>query len=139
VTRGKYDGAEYVPEIDDPRLDNQHERVKAAMVDGRWRTLAEIERLTGDPPASISAQLRHLRKPRFGAWTIERQPRGDRSSGLFEYRLLAPKEDTPAPTKKMTLKQKYDALREQIEELEEENMYLYRRIEELEARLGRSD
>jgi hypothetical protein len=58
------------------------------MADGRWRTLAEIEAATGDPQASISAQLRHLRKRRFGSSVVERRPRGDRSAGLYEYALI---------------------------------------------------
>jgi len=32
--------------------------------------------------------LRHLRKDRFGSHVVEKQPRGDRSHGLFEYRLI---------------------------------------------------
>jgi len=31
-----------------------------------WLTLDELARLTHYPPASISAQLRHLRKPEYG-------------------------------------------------------------------------
>ncbi|KKL56177.1 hypothetical protein LCGC14_2247980, partial [marine sediment metagenome] len=46
--------------------------VQAARAD-LTETLCEIEDLTGDPPASISAQLRHLRKERFGAHTVERR------------------------------------------------------------------
>lgn len=61
------------------------------MIDGKFRTLSEIARETGDPEASISAQLRHLKKPRFGSYIIEKQRRGDRNQGLFEYRLLMPK------------------------------------------------
>jgi DNA-binding transcriptional regulator GbsR (MarR family) len=57
------------------------------MRDGRWRTLDEIARSTGDPHASISAQLRHLRKARFGEHTVDKRARGDRRQGLFEYRV----------------------------------------------------
>jgi hypothetical protein len=35
-----------------------------------WLTLDELAKLTHYPPASISAQLRDLRKPRFGAHTV---------------------------------------------------------------------
>jgi len=84
----KYAGSDYVPALDNARLDTQLERVKASMLDAQWRTLAEIASITGDPPASISAQLRHLRKPKFGSWTVEKRSRGERSRGLFEYRLL---------------------------------------------------
>ena len=62
------------------------------MIDHQWRTLREIESATGDAQASVSAQLRHLRKVRFGRYVVEKRPRGDRSLGLFEYRVLDPPE-----------------------------------------------
>jgi len=40
-----------------------------------WLTLDELAKLTHYPPASISAQLRHLRKPRFGAHTVVKRCR----------------------------------------------------------------
>ncbi len=79
-----FNGADYVPPRDDPRLGAQLERVYQAVKDGKWHTLAELEQKTGDPPASISAQLRHLRKPRFGSHTVERRHVG---GGLYQYRL----------------------------------------------------
>lgn len=85
--RPRFDGSDYVPAVDDVRLTGQVRRVFDLMRDGGWRTLAEIERATGDPAASISAQLRHLRKPRFGAHTVDKRARGDRVHGLWEYRL----------------------------------------------------
>lgn len=83
----RFDGADYKPSRDDPRLSGQIRRIYDLMLDGQWRTLAEIAATTGDPEASVSAQLRHLRKKRFGAHTVERQHRGDKSRGLYEYRL----------------------------------------------------
>jgi hypothetical protein len=86
-----FDGPEYVPERDWQRLTTQLGRVWSCMRDGQWRTLKEIAENTGDPEASISAQLRHLRKPRFGSHTVDRKHvRG----GLFKYRLL-PKASVP--------------------------------------------
>jgi hypothetical protein len=89
-----FNGPYYDPAKDDDRLTKQHDRIKSVMMDGAWRTLAEIEKLTGDPPASISAQLRHLRKERFGSWNVEVRSRGIRADGLYEYRLLPPTEDS---------------------------------------------
>jgi hypothetical protein len=89
MTVPQFNGSNYNPSVDHARLSKQHERVRDCMLDGVWRTLEEIAALTGDPPASVSAQLRHLRKPRFGSYTIEKRARGDRASGLFEYRLEA--------------------------------------------------
>lgn len=80
-----FNGPDYVPERDHARLSGQVKRVFDLMKDGVWRTLEEIEARTGDPSPSISAQLRHLRKQRFGSHTVEREYLGD---GLYRYRLL---------------------------------------------------
>ena len=40
-----------------------------------WLTLDELAKLTHYPPASISAQLRHMRKPRNGAYTVVKRCR----------------------------------------------------------------
>ena len=87
ATSYRFNGPSYDPTEDDGRLSRQIDRVFAAMRDGSWRTLSEIEGLTGDPPASISAQLRHLRKRRFGAHGVEKRHRGEPKNGLWEYKL----------------------------------------------------
>ena len=84
----RFNGSDYKPEQDDVRLKKQINRVYALMIDGKWRTLSEIAVLTGDPESSVSAQLRHLRKPRFGSFVVNKQSRGEREQGLFEYQLL---------------------------------------------------
>lgn len=83
----RFNGPDYVPEFDKARLTGQIERIYKTMIDGKWRTLEEIQAATGDPQASISAQLRHLRKERFGSHTVEKRRRGEPSHGLFEYKL----------------------------------------------------
>ena len=59
-----------------------------------WLTLDELARLTHYPPSSISAQLRHLRKPEFGGFKVEKRPRfagnilyGADFGTVWEYRL----------------------------------------------------
>lgn len=90
ILRGPhFNGPEYDPQHDHARLTGQILRVFSLMRDGVWRTLSEISDRTGDPAASVSAQLRHLRKPRFGSYMVERRARGDRNNGLFEYRVIA--------------------------------------------------
>src|SRR5438552_3057220 len=42
---------------------------------GTWLTLEELARITGYPAASISAQLRHLRKPRHGGFQLQKRCR----------------------------------------------------------------
>lgn len=81
----RFNGADYDAARDNERLTGQLSRVWELMKDSKWRTLAQIAKATGDPEASISAQLRHLRKPRFGAHTVERNYLGD---GLYEYRVI---------------------------------------------------
>ena len=81
----RFDGADYVAKRDNARLTGQILRVWECMADGKWRTLREIADITGDPEPSVSAQLRHLRKERFGAHTIERE---HIERGLYKYRLI---------------------------------------------------
>lgn len=85
-----FDGSDYVPNIDQSRLSSQLLAIRKLMMDGRWRTLDEIAHLTNYPQASISAQLRHLRKERFGRYRVEKRRRGDHSNGLWEYKVSRP-------------------------------------------------
>jgi hypothetical protein len=59
-----------------------------------WLTLRELSRLTRYGEASISAQLRHLRKPQYGGFVVEKQRRREEEVGrleqqgpVWEYRL----------------------------------------------------
>lgn len=59
-----------------------------------WLTLDELADLTLYPPASISARLRHLRKPQFGGFVVEKRQRasakflrGEDFGTVWEYRL----------------------------------------------------
>ena len=60
-----------------------------------WLTLEELAKLTHYPPASISAQLRHLRKPQYGGFVVEKRCRhagkalrGEDLGAVWEYRLM---------------------------------------------------
>ncbi len=81
-----FDGPVYDPRLDQARLSTQFEAVLALMIDGVWRTLHDISALTGSPTPSVSAQLRHMRKPRFGAYTVSKR-RISAGSGLYEYQV----------------------------------------------------
>ena len=83
----KFIGPEYKKADDQKRLKNQHNAIKELMLDGVWRTLLEISRATGHREASVSAQLRHLRKPRFGGYLVDRR---HVESGLYQYRVSRP-------------------------------------------------
>lgn len=51
---------------------------------GRWWTLRDLSRVTNICETSLSAQLRNLRKPKYGELTVERRRL---NSGENEYRL----------------------------------------------------
>ena len=78
-------GSDYVEERDYKRLSSQHKKVYNLMQDGRYRTLPEIADLISEPPASISAQLRHFRKKSFGSHIVNKKYEGN---GLFSYQLI---------------------------------------------------
>ena len=80
----RFDGDDYNHERDSARLTGQIRRVYDFMLDGAWRTLNEVSDATGDPHSSVSAQLRNLRKKRFGGHNIERKYV---VGGLYSYRL----------------------------------------------------
>jgi len=61
---------------------------------GAWLTLAELAAMTRYPAASISAQLRHLKKPEFGNYELQKRQRTGAGMDLanghgveWEYRL----------------------------------------------------
>lgn len=92
----RFNGADYDHARDAARLTLQHERVLAVMLDHKPHTLSEISVITGDPEASVSAQLRHLRKARFGGHQITKTHLGH---GLYEYLLVRPEpQKSESPT-----------------------------------------
>src|SRR5215475_10074535 len=80
------------------RLRTQREVLRDVMLSanecGAWLTLGELAAMTRYPAASISAQLRHLKKPRFGNYELEKRMRdkcdlysGSAHGPVWEYRL----------------------------------------------------
>ena len=61
------------------QLRKQREVIRDVMLSAgqcaTWLTLDELAKLTNYPPASISAQLRHLRKPEHGAFAVVKRCR----------------------------------------------------------------
>lgn len=84
----RFDGSDYDPELDDHRLKPQYGQIFDLMRDSVWRTLPDIAEATGYLVSSISAQLRHMRKKRFGSHTVNKRCRGERDQGLWEYQLI---------------------------------------------------
>lgn len=77
-------GSAYSRQVDGRRVAVQMASIRGLMGDVVFRTLQDIEDATGYPQASISAQLRHLRKLRFGGATVEKRRV---SAGLWAYRV----------------------------------------------------
>ena len=80
----RFDGSDYEHKRDGIRLTGQLERVFNVMRFGQWVSLQELAHKAKCPEASASAQLRNLRKERFGGFEIEKKYA---NNGLFLYRL----------------------------------------------------
>lgn len=85
VQTPRFDGSDYVPARDDTRLTGQLSRIWNLMQHGQKWTLRELAKATGDPESSISAQIRHLRKARFGAHDVRKEYLG---GGIYRYWLV---------------------------------------------------
>ena len=79
-----FNGDDYVEERDYKRLKTQLEVIKEYMEGAGFKTLDEIAKDTGYRSASISAQLRNLRKEKFGNRNVSRNHLGN---GLYSYKL----------------------------------------------------
>lgn len=81
----RFNGADYKHERDSARLTSQHADIFNLMADGEFRTLSQIATITKHPESSVSAQLRHMRKERFGSHEVNRR---HILNGLYEYQLI---------------------------------------------------
>ena len=81
-------GPAYDEHADGARVRRQMDVIRDYMLRAGWRTLTEISRDLGYPESSVSAQLRHLRKKRFGAYRVPKRRRNE--GGTWEHRVLAP-------------------------------------------------
>jgi hypothetical protein len=91
-------------EEDETQLAAIRELMTRARARGIWLTLAEIAEATEFAEASISAQLRHLRKAHHGGYHVEKRrrqsvrgaatmrkiPDARRGPMIWEYRVLPP-------------------------------------------------
>lgn len=74
------------------RLGNQYAAIFQLMSDGGWRSLDQISQAVQRdygvrcPPASVSAQLRHMRKGKFGGHVVDKR---HVAHGLYLYQLKA--------------------------------------------------
>ena len=82
-------GPAYDEKVDGKRIKGQQDAIREFMVDSPWYTLQEISQKLGYPEASVSAQLRHLRKTAFGGFNVDKRRRGN----AWEYRVTKPAEE----------------------------------------------
>jgi hypothetical protein len=90
-----FGGDTFDADRDFARLKTQLGRVFKLMSDGRWRTLAEIQKECGGSEAACSARLRDLRKPKFGGHIVEHRCVKE---GLWTYRLRTEPNGARAPS-----------------------------------------
>ena len=92
-------GPAFEEEKDGKRIRTQMSVIRAYMINlyPHWATLKEIENDLGYPQASISAQIRHLKKKQFGGHILEKKRRDSNGDGgTWVYRLSErPEEDLP--------------------------------------------
>lgn len=81
----QFHGSDYDKTRDVKRLTVQIEVIFNLMADEKFRTLRDIALLTDYPEASISAQLRNMRKESFGSHTVKKR---HVKNGLYEYSLI---------------------------------------------------
>lgn len=82
-----FDGNHYHQTEDEIRLTKQLQGVYNCIRDGGWQTVKEIADKTNYPQPSISAQLRNLRKEKFGGMNVQGRYRS--GTRIFEYKLGA--------------------------------------------------
>ncbi len=87
-----FDGSTFVPSRDHSRLATQLRSVLAMMGQQEWWTLDQLSAASGHPPASVSARLRDLRKPKFGGHQVQREYV---TKGLFRYKLIPNSRKSP--------------------------------------------
>src|SRR5580765_7378094 len=80
-----FEGATYDQGKDFHRLKGQLKLIWTLMRDTQWRTLYSISQETGIGEASVSAQLRNLRKIKWGGFKVNRR----RVGNVFFYQVLS--------------------------------------------------
>jgi len=79
-----------------PTPGTQLARVLNLMLDGEWRSPAEIAQATGDRVSSITSRIRDLRLAVYGGRHIESRKR-DITQQVWEYRLVIPTAEVNHP------------------------------------------
>ena len=83
---GRFDGWHFDAKKDQERLTKQMRGIYKVLKEAKvWLTVSEIEEETGYAQPSISAQLRNMRKEKFGSLDVRGRYR--EGTRIFEYKL----------------------------------------------------
>lgn len=80
-----FDGPDYDPAKDEKRLTIGIARIIDLCSDAKWRTLHEISTITKVSEPSVSADLRHLRKLKYGSQVVRKKRM---IGGIWAYQLI---------------------------------------------------
>lgn len=83
----RFDGATYEAELDGAALSSLMDRVFHIMLRGAWVTTSKLVKQVGSDAASVSARIRDLRKPQFGAYRVEARRHPDKERRVWQYRM----------------------------------------------------
>lgn len=82
-------GATFQESLDGERVRTQMQVIRDFMLSHDFVTLSEIEHCLKYPSASISAQLRHLKKDKFGGYELEKKRLSINNAGTWLYKLTS--------------------------------------------------
>jgi len=85
IRQGSYDG-----KLDGPRLSKLLVAVRDLMLDGTWRSLAELHAVCGHTEGGCHARLRELRQRHAGGYLVDCRQRHGAPRGVNEYRVRPP-------------------------------------------------
>lgn len=85
--RFSYDDQGYDPALDRCPMTGQIRRLWAFMRDGQWRTLHRIALAIGYLESSVSANLRNLRKQKYGGFTVNKRIGKNGFGWWWEYQM----------------------------------------------------
>ncbi len=84
------------PKFDRVRLGSKLARVRAILLDGKPHTIAEIQAFVGKYDEGVSANVRDLRKAKYGGWDIP----STRKAGVLSFQLMLTAEERAAIKKR---------------------------------------
>jgi DNA-binding Lrp family transcriptional regulator len=79
-----FDGEDMDQERDGERLNRQMNIIRERMENAGWLSVQQLSNELGFPATSVSAQIRNLRKDKFGGRYVERRYQGN---GLYQFKL----------------------------------------------------